>query len=438
MAYGVWSVPPHLHQPCSRSDLTPASSACRLHSSLITDAAFSPYWKGLLHIAESALQCSDGNVICLPPSSRQRAVKDLPSIPSRSATTPSRMDVAYDHVQGESFSPTDETNNPIATDSETPSTSTTPTPSTSTAPPSQTLNAEFQEAFKAVSSSPWGTTIGGWWSQARRQGENLYQDLQKEASDAQQQASKGFSSLRSQVASHTRGISLNPAEPGPLAVVPGEEPLPGENTGSGKGVAGEGNYKGKGKEKAVDPPGAPESLPADIVKEAGTLVASLRVTAASRLKELQRAEDAADEALLKFGLNVRNFLRDAVTVTAPDDGRGAKSEVLFETQEPGTGKKVFHSSRLDAQLHAIHSTPASFTQNPAESESWEAWEKEFDAETMTEAIARDLERFEELRRAMEKLVPEKVEYRVFWMRYYFLRKAIEEEEKRRKEVLRGE
>ena len=39
---------------------------------------------------------------------------------------------------------------------------------------------------------------------------------------------------------------------------------------------------------------------------------------------------------------------------------------------------------------------------------------------------------------MEKLVPEMLEYRVFWMRYYFLRKAIEEEEKRRKEVLKGE
>jgi hypothetical protein len=58
-------------------------------------------------------------------------------------------------------------------------------------------------------------------------------------------------------------------------------------------------------------------------------------------------------------------------------------------------------------------------------------------EGQTEAIAKDLEKFPELRSAMEKLVPEKVEYKDFWQRYYFLRKAVEEDEKRRKEVLKG-
>ncbi|KAK0267016.1 hypothetical protein LTR48_003411 [Friedmanniomyces endolithicus] len=38
---------------------------------------------------------------------------------------------------------------------------------------------------------------------------------------------------------------------------------------------------------------------------------------------------------------------------------------------------------------------------------------------------------------MEKVVPEKVEYKVFWLRYYFLRKAIEKEERRRKGVIKG-
>jgi hypothetical protein len=48
-----------------------------------------------------------------------------------------------------------------------------------------------------------------------------------------------------------------------------------------------------------------------------------------------------------------------------------------------------------------------------------------------------LEKYPELRRAMEKLVPEKVEYAPFWTRYYFLRKVIQEEEVRRREVLKG-
>ena len=47
-------------------------------------------------------------------------------------------------------------------------------------------------------------------------------------------------------------------------------------------------------------------------------------------------------------------------------------------------------------------------------------------------------KYEELRNAMEQLVPEQVDYKHFWMRYYFLRKAVEEDEKRRKELLKGE
>ncbi|CAK3983870.1 hypothetical protein DOTSEDRAFT_68665 [Lecanosticta acicola] len=312
------------------------------------------------------------------------------------------MDVAYDHITEETLSP-DEANRKTQTE--------------------QNLNAEFQEAFKAVSSSPWGAKLGGWFSQARKQGESFVQDLQKEATEASEQATKGFSSLREQVVSRTRGMSLNTAE-GPI---PGEESVP------------------KAEEKGVDPQSAeaaaleaqkPESLPADIVKEAGSLVASLRTLGAAKLKDLQKAEDAADEALLRFGANVRNFLREAVTISAPEGEDGVAKEVLFETQEPGTGRKVFHSTRLDAQLHAIHTSSGTFTEDP-QGDEWEAWEKEFDVEKKTDAIAQDLEQYEELRRAMEKVVPEKVEYRVFWMRYYFLRKAIEEEEKRRKEVLKG-
>ncbi|EME49921.1 hypothetical protein DOTSEDRAFT_68665 [Dothistroma septosporum NZE10] len=318
------------------------------------------------------------------------------------------MDVAYDHIQEEALSPDQKR----AADSG----------------PSQTqsnLNNEFSEAFKAVSASPWGAKLGGWFSQARKQGETFVQDLQKEATEASEQATKGFSSLREQVVQRTRGMTLD-AEAVSEAQIPGEEAVPKITTaGAEKEVKDE-----AGATKA-------ESLPADIVKEAGSLVASLRATAVSRLKDLQKAEDAADEALLKFGTNVRNFLRDAVIISAPDDDAiKPGSEVLFETQEPGTGKKIFHTTRLDAQLHAIHTTAGSFTEDP-EGEEWKTWETNFDAEKNTDAIAADLEQYEELRRAMEKLVPEKVEYKTFLTRYYFLRKAVEEDEKKRKEVLRG-
>lgn len=328
------------------------------------------------------------------------------------------MDVAYDHVQEEALAPSDEQS---------------ARQSSSDQSGQHDLNNDLQEAFKAVSASPWGEKLGGWFSQARKQGENIVADLQKEAHGAQSQATHGWSNLREQVVQRTRGMSFD-AEPGPETQVPGEEAVPHITTTAAPQAAGEGQVAER-----------PESLPADIVKEAGTLVASLRSTAAAKLKDLEKAEDAADEALLKFGTNVRNFLRDAVTVTAPTDANAGRprgtdaagNEVLFETQEPGTGKKVFHTTRLDAQLHAIHSTASSFTVDP-QGTQWEAWKDGgFDIDKQTEAIAQDLDRYVELRRAMEIFVPDKVEYTAFWMRYYFLRRAIEEEERRRKEVLRG-
>nr|POE49010.1 bsd domain-containing protein c22a12.14c [Quercus suber] len=309
------------------------------------------------------------------------------------------MDVAYDQVQESAYDPSSE---------EKPEQS------------SGGLNNEFQQAFKAVQSSPWGATLGGWFSQARKQGETL-------ASEAQEQATKGWEGLREQVTQRTTGASeeIDP-------VVPGQEAVSGtRDGGNAPGTAGEAAQTTKS-----------EIIPKDIVKEAGTLVASLRLTAAATLKDLQAAEDAADEALLKFGTNVRNFLRDAVVISAPTDEDGGKdgagNEVLFETQEPGTGKKIFHTTRLDAQLHAIHTTVSSFTEDPSQGAPWEEWQKEFDIEKQTDAITQDLEKFADLKRAMEKLVPEKVEYKLFWTRYYFLRKAVEEEEKRRREVLKEE
>lgn len=342
------------------------------------------------------------------------------------------MDIAYDHIQEESLSPTSE--KPTA------SSPSTTNPNTTDAAPAK---ADLQSALKAAASSPWGSTLNSWFTSARQQGQNFYQDLQKEAEQATEQATKGFSSLREEVVKRTRSLSLG-GGPGGEGPVPGEESVPIAKGDGGveRVVSNEGTGAGAAAEaEALQQPGVdrPESLPADIVKEAGTLVASLRSTAASKLKDLQRAEDAADEALLKFGTNIRNFLRDAVVISAPEDDqrKEGEGEVLFETQEPGTGKKIFHSTRLDAQLHAIHTTATSFTQDPAEGGEWDVWMQGFDIDKQTEAIAADLEKYEELRRAMEKLVPEKVEYRAFWMRYYFLRKAVEEEERRRKEVLKG-
>jgi hypothetical protein len=249
------------------------------------------------------------------------------------------------------------------------------------------------------------------------QGEQYYDNASKQYAPLTKNASASVSKL----VSHARNLSVNAVDASTskpeIMVKDGVIQKPAEDTEAH--------------------PDRPESLTADIVKEAEGILSRFRSEAAKRLKDIEKAEDAADEALLKFGGNIRNFLRDAVTIAPPESGSEAekRGDVLFET-ENSSGKKVVHATRFDAQLHVIHSTLDSFLKDPASPE-WEKWIPEFDVDKKTDAISKDLEKHEELRSAMEKCVPERVEYKAFWCRYYFLRHVIESEEQKRREMLKG-
>jgi hypothetical protein len=249
-----------------------------------------------------------------------------------------------------------------------------------------------------------------------RQGEQYYDSASKQYASTSKNATTGVSSL----ISHARNLSVQ-----------GSDATTHDSDSTDKSAA---------PETQPDPdahPDRPESLPADIVKEASSVLARFRSQAAKRFKDFEKAEDAADEALLKFGSNIRNFLADAVSIAPPESGSENEKNgtVLFESKD-SSGKKVVHATRFDAQLHVIHSSLDSFLKDPVSPE-WDNWTQGFDVEKKTEAISKDLEKHEELRNAMEKCVPEKVEYSVFWKRYYFLRHVIESEEQRRREMLKG-
>lgn len=59
------------------------------------------------------------------------------------------MDLAYDHIQEEALQPDQNKEK--------------------TAQPAPTLNADFQEAYKAISSSPWGAKLGGFFGSVVKQ-----------------------------------------------------------------------------------------------------------------------------------------------------------------------------------------------------------------------------------------------------------------------------
>ncbi|KAH9208701.1 hypothetical protein DL95DRAFT_311361 [Leptodontidium sp. 2 PMI_412] len=300
------------------------------------------------------------------------------------------MDLAYDHIQEQALAPENEAEKQEKK-------------------PESTLNSDFQEAYKAISSSPWGARLGGFFGNVVKQGESVYKQGQQELTAVGEEATKGFTDLRSSIISRTRALSTAQAP-----------------------VASDEADKEKKGEASV----AKEISTEEALKESEGVLARLRSEAAKRLKEIEKAEDAADEALLKFGTNLRNFLRDAVTIAPPSEEAGAQgSTVLFESKD-ASGKRVIHTTRFDAQLHVIHSSQDSFTKDPV-SEEYEPWKKTFNVDSKTDDISKDLESFTELRSSMEKLVPDTVAYGDFWTRYYFLRHSIETAEARRRDLLKA-
>lgn len=305
------------------------------------------------------------------------------------------MDFAYDHIQEEILSSSKTEDSSESTQEKS----------------NSNLNTELQETFRAFSTSPWGTRIGGLWDNVRKQGESYYEGAQKEYNAASEEAVKGFSDLRNTIVDRTKGLSLSTVG----------------LTGGSEGPA----------DGAATPTAATEGTSKDQPQEAGaseeSFLSRLKAEAARRLKELEKAEEAADEAILRFGLNISQKLREAVSIVPPETDDSGK--FLFESKD-ADGKRVIHATRFEAQLHVIHSNLDSFTKDPV-SDKFPEFKKVFNVESKTDEIAADLEKYPELRATMETLVPETVEYVEFWTRYYFLRLVVETEEKKRKELLKG-
>ncbi|KAI0010380.1 BSD-domain-containing protein [Xylariaceae sp. FL0662B] len=319
------------------------------------------------------------------------------------------MDFAYDHITEEAL-PKDNRNNNNNTNND----KTDGQPSERKSDQQSTLNEDIQEAYRAFSSSTWGSWLGGTVGNVIKQGESVYREAHQEVASLGVDASRGLANLRA------RAISLTTA---PTATEqgtkqPGDKEKDSETTPT--------TSKATSSDEAVKGPG-PESE---------SVLSRLRAEAAKRLKDMQRAEDAADEALLKFGGSVRDFFRDAIVVkpaTDSDDAQGSTDR--FESKDE-SGKRVIHTSRYDAQLHVLHTTEKSFTEDPAGPE-FVAWAKNFDADSKTDNISSDLAKFPELRANMEKLVPNVIPYADFWKRYYFLRHSIETAEARRRDLLKA-
>lgn len=150
------------------------------------------------------------------------------------------------------------------------------------------------------------------------QGESYYETGRREATARAEQASKGFSVVRSEIVNRTRSLSLTQGVALPSAPPPGlVDGQTGETSRDGA-VAGE---------KAQEEEG---------------LLSKLKKGAAQRMSEIEAAEARADEYLLRFGTNIGNFLKEAVTIRPPEGSveglNGERREVVFE-QKGEEGKR---------------------------------------------------------------------------------------------------
>lgn len=234
------------------------------------------------------------------------------------------MDVAYDHIQEEVLSPGEAAKKEDDAKRN-----------------QSSLNNEFQEAYKSFSASPWGAKLGGFFSDVKKQGESYYKEAQQEASAAGEEALKGFTDLRTTLVNRARSMSAAQQQK------PSDDPQTEALNNLSQPPTTDGT-----KEKDRD------RTESEALRESEGLIARFRSEAAKRLKEVQKAEDAADEALLKFGTNVRNFLRDAVTIAPPSErmkrGRAKMAQIQFFSRariKTASGSFILPASMRNCMLY---------------------------------------------------------------------------------------
>ncbi|KAI5807421.1 hypothetical protein DFH27DRAFT_650931 [Peziza echinospora] len=323
------------------------------------------------------------------------------------------MDLAYDHVQ-EAVIEAQEQNRKPAT--------------TANSNEGIGLNAEFNEAYKAISSSPWGMRFGAFMGTVKKQSETYYKEASR--STVAETATRGFTDLKTNLINRTRSLSLTGA-----AAPPQEGGDASSTTTGGDGSTGAHDNT------------TTETRSSQEIQD--SFISKLKANAAKRIEEIEKAEARADEYLLKWGSTVGNFLKDAVTIAPPEGGEFADEEGKGKGKEREggagaagyqageEGKRQIYTTRLDAQLHLLHTSLDLFKNDPDVESYNKDWTASFDVEKSTEQIAADLDKYPELRASMEKVVPAEVKYEDFWKRYYFLRQQLDTEEQKRKELLKG-
>ncbi|KAK9325950.1 hypothetical protein V1517DRAFT_128269 [Lipomyces orientalis] len=313
------------------------------------------------------------------------------------------MDTAYDAIQQESLPDKDFVERPAE--------------GSGTEQAAPTLSEEINDAVQTFQHSAWGAKIGGLWETVRKQGEAALDITKKDISVASEMATKELATLSEQLRTST--IANQVATQASAFVSSASERL------SFDGGEGSSSRSAQIADRVRIAP-----------KSTSKMFAILKQKAQARVEELDKVE--ISKYINQVGKEVAEFLKDAVTIDPGEEdyAEGTKTpittDILFDV--PDDIKRQIYTTRLDAQLHALHTSTEPFLTD-SDDTAYQTFANGFSVDSQTATIAGDLDHYPELRKLMEKVVPEKITYEEFWKRYYFLREQINQEELRRKQLL---
>ncbi|KAK9446480.1 uncharacterized protein V1518DRAFT_423862 [Limtongia smithiae] len=289
---------------------------------------------------------------------------------------------------------------------------------TGTGPTIQSLSAEVSEALQTLNGTAWGARISGLWENVKKQGEAALDVTKQDITAASELATSLSEQMRlSEIASQVAAQASQVANQASQLVV--------------------------STRRSIDVSSAPQLVRESVrtaPESTSKMFNILKQKAQGRIEELEQVEFA--KYFNQVGKDVGEFLKSTVTIEpgSPEDygENGAPPEsltkdVLFDL--PDDIKRQIYTTRLDAQVHALHTSPEPFLAADQGDAEYDEFAKKFEIDSQTATIAADLDRYPELRKLMESLVPEKITYSEFWKRYYFLREQINLEESRRKQLL---
>ena len=141
--------------------------------------------------------------------------------------------------------------------------------------------------------------------------------------------------------------------------------------------------------------------------------------ASDRLESVGQAVDDLGAAAAGLLSHANEALRSAEADGEDGDGAPRPSDAFASGASRRASLPSKKYTRFEAQVLALRADPATFTEEPEDSEGFARWNNSFSIDEMREQIEGVLRESPGLESFVERLVPSVVDYETFWSRYFF-------------------